>query len=125
MVENKDSVSIQFASEVLHFTWRTNHAAAMGSVYSTDKAGASFPALLQFNTDDHSLLYSVEAPDAIEPAGEDAYRIYRYSSGNRSAGIAYKGSYRAVALGFPIETLLTTEQRTDLISAVMAFFNND
>ena len=81
-----------------------------------------FPGMLQFNTDDHSPLYRVESPDAIEPSGDEAYRIYRYSSGYRSAGIAYKGSYCTVALGFPFETLVTDEQRTELISGIMDFF---
>jgi len=122
MVENKDSLAIRFASEVLHYSWRTNHATTVGSVYATNQAKIVFPGVLQFNTDDHASLYRVESPDAIEPAGEDAYRIYRYVSGNCSAGIAYKGSYSAVALGFPFETLLTAEQRTELISAIMKFF---
>ena len=122
MVENKDSLAIRFASEVLHYSWRTNHATVEGLVQATSRADSVFPGMLQFNTDDHSPLYRVESPDAIEPSGDEAYRIYRYSSGYRSAGIAYKGSYCTVALGFPFETLVTDEQRTELISGIMDFF---
>jgi hypothetical protein len=123
MVENKDSLAIRFASGILHYTWRTNHATTEGSVYATGQARDVFPEQLQFNTSDHSELYKVESPDAIEPAGEGAYRIYRYSSGNCSAGVAFKGSYRTVALGFPFETLLTAEQRVELMKRVMEFLN--
>ncbi|MBN1788953.1 MAG: xanthan lyase [Bacteroidales bacterium] len=124
MFENKDSLAIRFASEVLHYTWRTGHATVIGSVNATNQADSVFPGMLQFNTDYRSSLYRVESPDAIEPSGQGAYRIYRYSSGYRSAGIAFKGTYRIVALGFPFETLLTEEQRIGLISGIMEFFKN-
>jgi len=125
MIENHDSLAIRFAAEVLHYTWRTKHATTVGSVYATDQARNIFPEQLQFNTDNHPELYRVESPDAIEPAGEGAYRIYRYTSGNCSAGIAFKGFYHTVALGFPFETLLTAEQRAELMKRIMRFFNND
>ena len=124
MIENKDSVAMHFASDVLHYTWRTNHATKKGLACVTDQAAQLFPNQIQFNTDDHPDLYSVESPDAIEPSGEGAFRIYRYASGGSSAGIAYKGNYRTVVLGFPFETVLTEEQRVELISHIMKFFNN-
>lgn len=122
MVENADSLAIHFAEDILHFTWRTHHAAATGSVKVTDQATGHFPQHLLFNTDYHSEIYRVESPDAIEPAGEGSFRIYRYASGNRSAGVAYNGTYRTVALGFPFETLIHEEQRTELMSGIMKFF---
>jgi len=115
---------MHFASDVLHYTWRTNHATKKGLACVTDQAAQLFPNQIQFNTDDHPDLYSVESPDAIEPSGEGAFRIYRYASGGSSAGIAYKGNYRTVVLGFPFETVLTEEQRVELISHIMKFFNN-
>jgi hypothetical protein len=124
MMENSDSVAIQFATQVLHYTWRTHHATNIGSVYVTDRAVDLFPEQVMFNTADHGILYKVESPDAIEPAGTGAFRIYRYTSGNCSAGIAYKGSYCTVALGFPFECILTPQQRAELITRVMNFFEN-
>lgn len=124
MMENSDSVAIHFAAQVLHYTWRTHHATSHGAVYVTDQAGKLFPERIQFNTEDHGILYKVESPDAIEPAGAGAFRIYRYSSGNCSAGVAYKGSYRTVALGFPFECIHTPQQRAELITRVMNFFEN-
>ncbi len=123
MVENGDSLAIRFASAVLHYTWRTNHATTIGSVNITNKGRDLFPEKLAFNTDRRSELYRVESPDAIEPAGEGAFRIYRYDSGNCSAGIAYQGNYRTVALGFPFETIATAELRSDLMKRIMKFFS--
>jgi hypothetical protein len=122
MIENKDSLAIRFASDVLHYSWRTNHATRVGSVTVTDQAARFFPGQVQFNTADRPDLYKVESPDAIEPSGDGAIRIYRYTSGGCSAGVAYKGSYRTVVLGFPFETVLTDAQRTELMKRVMEFF---
>jgi hypothetical protein len=122
MTENNDSNAIRFAKDVLHYTWRTGHATNVGSVTATSMSESSFPVQMQFNTNDHPDLYKVESPDAIEPAGEGAWRLYRYSSGGRSAGVAYKGAYRTVALGFPFESILTEEQRTEMMKDVMRFF---
>jgi hypothetical protein len=124
MIENKDSLAIHFASEVLHYTWRTNHATKKGLACVTEQAARLFPDQIQFNTEYHPDIYSVESPDAIEPSGEGAFRIYRYASGGCSAGVAYKGAYRTVVLGFPFETVLYEEQRVDLISQIMKFFND-
>jgi len=125
MVENADSVAIRFAADVLHFTWRTHHAAADGSVKVTDQAAKHFPQIIQFNAGYHPEIYKVESPDAIEPAGEGSFRIYRYASGSRSAGVAYKGTYHTVALGFPFEALIHEEQRTELMSGIMKFFERE
>jgi hypothetical protein len=125
MAENHDSLAILFAAGVLHYTWRTGHATTVGLAETTDQAGDLFPERLVFNTGYHTDIYQTESPDAIEPAGEGAFRIYRYGSGKCSAGVAYSGSYRSVALGFPFETILAIEQRVALMSAIMAFFNEN
>jgi hypothetical protein len=124
MVENHDSLAIRFASEVLHYAWRTHHATRVGDIEATAQGRSVFPARLQFNTHSGSDLYSVESPDAIEPSGMGAGCIYRYTSGGCSAATAYKGSAHVVVLGFPFESVSTEQMRLDLISAVMKFFNN-
>jgi hypothetical protein len=122
MVENADSAAIHFAENVLHFSWRTNHATNVGLVSATSEAGSNFPNQLRFNTTLNEQVYKVESPDAIEPAGKGAFRIYRYDSGSRSAGIAYKGDYRTVVLGFPFETIISAEQREEMMKDIMGFF---
>ena len=122
MVENNDSIAIAFARDVLGFTWRSNFATTSGGVYATDQCPPSFPQQLTFNSDYDPEIYTVEAPDAIEPAGEDAWRIYRYSSGRTSAGVLKNGHHSTVVLGFPFETIISEQQRHELMREVMRFF---
>lgn len=124
MVEHNDSLAIRFASDVLHYSWRTHHASQPGEVYATDMGRNLnlFPGRIGFNTQLNAGIYRVESPDAIEPCN-DAFGICRYTSGNCSAGIAYDGAYRAVVLGFPFETISDDHQRTQLMKNIMLFFN--
>jgi hypothetical protein len=122
MVENHDSVAVDFAAEVLHFEWRTNHATKIGLVNATHQSSPFFPGYLQFNTGFNSPMYRVESPDAIEPSGRSAFRIYRYASGNATAGIAFAGEYRTVVLGFPFESIIDASQRTELMKGILKFF---
>jgi hypothetical protein len=122
MIENNDTAAIDFARDVLGFTWRTNFATTTGGVIATEQCPPSFPQQLTFNSDYDTDIYTVEAPDAIEPAGEDAWRIYRYSSGKTSAGILKNGNHRSVVLGFPFETIISEQQRHELMRQVMRFF---
>ena len=48
--------------------------------------------------------------------------IFRYAENNISAGVAYRGDYKTVVLGFPIETLETQEQIDCLIGEIARFF---
>lgn len=125
MVVNNDSTAIDFAREVLGFTWRTNHADNVGKVVATDMFLSSFPDELFFNSSYHTGVYSVEAPDAIEPAGENSFSIYRYGSNNASAGVIMTGRHKVLALGFPFETVLEEGLRMDLIKKIMSFFESD
>lgn len=123
MVENDDSIAIRFARDVLGFQWRTNFATKTGDVEATDQIPSSFPRHISFNTVYLPGIYTVEAPDAIEPAGEDSWRIYRYSSNLTSAGVIKSGRHRVVTLGFPFETIVSPDQRLLLMRQVMNFFN--
>ncbi|HJZ39040.1 MAG TPA: hypothetical protein VJ203_01600 [Bacteroidales bacterium] len=122
MVENQDSAAIRFAGETLHFSWRSNHATNLGYVYATGLAEKYFCPQLRFNTGSSPELYRVESPDAIEPAGEDAFCIYRYTYGTSSAATAYRGPWRVIVLGFPFETIDSHEQRVTFMRQVMDFF---
>lgn len=128
--EHKDTVSARFAKDVLKFIWRTNHATRMGKFYSTDYGKPWFDMAGSFNQWANSATYTVEAPDGIEPSGEGAFTIFRYNENNVSAGIAFKGNYRSVILGFPIEAMVSDREREQLLMQVMNFFgekvaNND
>ncbi|MBI9062867.1 MAG: hypothetical protein JEZ14_12855 [Marinilabiliaceae bacterium] len=119
----KDTIAEKFAREVLHYKWRTNHAVKSGQVYSTDYARPSFNANFSFNTAYHPSIYSVEAPDAIEPTGEGAITAWRYHENNSCAGILYNGKYKTVILGFPFETITSKEESHQLMQFILDFFN--
>ncbi len=121
-VLRKDTVAINFAEEVLHYRWRTNHAVRKGKIYTTDYAKPLLHGPWKFNTDYDPEIYAAESPDAIEPAGSDAICAFRYTENNTSAGIAYRGDYRVVVLGFPFETIADANQRVGFMKQVIDFF---
>jgi hypothetical protein len=114
-----DSALIKFAARVLHFLPRTGHAVRSGYVYATDYAKPSFSGKISFNTGYSGSIYTVEAPDAIEPSGKGALCAFRYSESNASAGIIYKGSYSTVVLGFPFETITDENERNVLMKQIL------
>jgi hypothetical protein len=69
----------------------------------------------QFNTSLDPVLYTVEGADALEPVDSTALTLFRYSENNMSAGVAYRGSYGVVSLGFPFETLVAPEMRDEIM----------
>ncbi|MCX6259490.1 MAG: N-acetylmuramoyl-L-alanine amidase, partial [Bacteroidia bacterium] len=116
-----DSTAIKFAGKTLHFLPRTGHAERTGKIYATDYAKPAFTGTFNFNTGYSPSIYSVEAPDAIEPAGKGAVCSFRYSENNTSAGVAFKGVYNTIILGFPFETILSEKQRELLMSQILNF----
>jgi len=119
---NKDSIDIAFAEDVLKYKWVTNHAVKTGGFFSVD---ANFLLSLQsfeFNTKYHPDIYTVEAPDAIEPADSLAKTILRYSENQFCAAVAYEGNYRVITFGFPFETIITKESRDIIMRAVLDYF---
>ena len=117
-----DEKDKKFAMEVLKYKWRTGQAARNGKVKGV---ASPFPAI-KGNYTYHQELnpesYVVESPDAIEPAVRGAFTVLRYSENNLSAGIAYKGDYKTCILGFPFESVRTSEEREQLMKAILAFF---
>ena len=116
-----DEEAQKFATEVLKYKWMTDLAAKNGAVKAT-QSPYDFKNSYTFHTTPNSAVYCVESPDGIVPASKDAWTIFRYSDNNISAGVAYKGSYNSVVLGFPIETLQSEEQIRSIINEVIKFF---
>ena len=51
------------------------------------------------------------------PVGDCAYTVMRYEENEISCGIAYRGDdYSTMVLGFPIESIKSSEQRDSLMS---------
>jgi N-acetylmuramoyl-L-alanine amidase len=122
MIVAGDSLAIQFTADVLHYKWRTNHATTLGSIRVTGEATGLFPGTLEFNTEGRARIYRVESPDGIEPEGAGAFRIYRYTSGGCTAGVACRGNYNTIILGFPFETIVEETMRTEMMAKTMQFF---
>ncbi len=117
-----DQADIDFAKEYLKYIFRTHHADKVGKVHSTDNE--FFKGKIEYNSDFSPLIYTVEAPDAIEPADKQAKTILRYTSNSTSAGVAYKDKYAVVALSFPFETIINLNQRSELLKSILLFFEN-
>ncbi len=111
----------KFAEDVLKYRFMTHYASTDGAVKSVANP-YGFKGNFTFNTELNDKIYTVEAADAIVPSSKEAYTIFRYTENNISAGVAYKGNYRCVSLGFPIETLKTGEEIERIISEVIDFF---
>ncbi len=110
----------QFAQNVLGIYWDAGQAARTGRVLSTD--GRFWPRVeaLIFNQGYNPGVYTVEAPDALNPVS-GARTIFRYAENSFSAGVAFRGAHRTVVLGFPFETIISRNQRDRLMKAVLDF----
>jgi hypothetical protein len=118
-----DSTALKFAEGTLHFIPRTGHAVRTGKVYATDYAKPHFEGSFSFNTGFSPSVYTVEAPDAIEPSGKGAVCSFRYSENNSSAGIAFRGGYNNVITGFPFESIPDEKERDVLMNQILEFLN--
>jgi hypothetical protein len=122
--EPNDTITAAFAKEILHFTWRTGHASKGGAFYTTDYARKWFNGKWNFNTGYDPDIYTVEAPDGIEPVGKNAITAFRYGENNVSAGIVFNGNYRIVAMGIPFEAILNSTDRQSLMQQIINFFES-
>lgn len=119
---SNDSTDIRFAQKTLKYKWVTHHAAKRGECFAPDGKWLPKNEILYFNTDYHPQIYTVEAPDAVEPVDTTGRVILRYTENQFSAGVIYDGEYKIVALGFPFETIISDKQRTQLMANIMQFF---
>lgn len=120
---NNDKGVQEFVKNTLKYFWRTNFASKTGEVKSVQSL-YNFQGEFSFQTIPNSQSYSAEAPDGIEPSGTGAWTIMRYSDNNISAAVAYKGDYKTVSLGFPIETLKSEEQIDSIVEQIVNFFES-
>lgn len=112
----------KFAIDVLKYRWRASRAARCDHVKSVPSPFENLKGNYTYHNELNTESYAVESPDAIEPT-KGAYTIMRYTENNLSAGIAYRGSYKTVVLGFPFETIRTEEERNELMDNILQFFN--
>jgi hypothetical protein len=112
-----------FARHSLKFNWITDHAVRNGKVFTPLNSIIKFPAEFEFNTEYRSDIYRVEAPDAIGPSA-GSKTILRYKENGMSAAVAYAGSFKIVAMGFPFETITGQTERDEIMNRILQFFKN-
>ncbi|MCD4710171.1 MAG: fibronectin type III domain-containing protein, partial [Bacteroidales bacterium] len=106
---------------LLKFKWRTSNASRLGQFYSMDPEFAGRSDQFRFNTVTDPILYTVEGADALEPVDSTAITLLRYSENNMSAGVAYRGEYGVVALGFPFETIVNQVMRDIIMKKTLNY----
>jgi len=109
---------------LLKFKWRTSNASRLGQFYSMDPEFAPMDQQFRFNTGIDPVLYTVEGADALEPVDSTAVTLMRYSENNMSAGVAFRGAYGIVALGFPFETIVDQEMRDIVMKRALNYLLN-
>lgn len=117
----EQSVAKTFVQDILGYKWLTNYGDRSGVVRSVDKT-FSMSGSLFYNNDYSETCYRVENPDGIIPASASAHTILRYRGSGISAGTAYdSGSWRVVALGFPLETVSPGVPLSQFISLTLQY----
>lgn len=119
--ENANNEDKAFAADVLKYKWRVGRAAVEGKVKAVLSPFASIEGNYEFYTKLNSISYAVESPDAIEPAGDNCYTVFRYTENNLSAGVAYLGDYKTCILGFPFEVIKDEAGRDNLMKSILSF----
>lgn len=113
--EDKD-----WAQNTLKYKWRNNNGAVTGKIKAVPSPFESIHGNYEYYNELNSESYVVEHPDAIEPAGDNSFTVFRYSENNLSAGTFYKGdTYRTCILGFPIESVKEQEKRNELVKQIL------
>jgi len=114
-----------FVEKILKYKFRTSQASVTGEVNVVNSPFNFFKKDdLTFYDQPNSVSYFVESPDAIEPVGEGSFTICRYAENSLSAAVAYAGTYKTCAFGFPFETLQSEKDRAKLMESILLFFSS-
>ncbi len=115
-----DTADKEWAESTLKYKWRNNYGAVTGKVKSVASPFKSLTGDYNYYHELNSESYVVENPDAIEPVGDNAFTVYRYTENNLSAGTFFKGNrYSTCILGFPIESVKEESKRNELIKGIV------
>lgn len=110
----------EWAQQWLKYKWRNNYGAVNGKIKAVASPFNSIKGNYEYYNTLNSESYVVEHPDAIEPADENAFTIFRYTENNLSAGILYKGEkYSTAILGFPIESIKGENYRNKILMGLL------
>lgn len=119
---NSSQSDRDFLRDVLHVEWRADRAAQNGELVGCFSPALSISGKYDFAQNINDSIYEVESPDALVPASKNAFTVMRYAQNSNSAAVAFADkNYRSVVCGFPFETILTMEQRVDLMQQIFNF----
>lgn len=115
-----------FVKEVFGYRYLTGHASRLGQVEPFNGGGWTFRSVkepFQYQSTPCPEIYCVENPDGIVPVSKKAFSTLRYSGSNVSAATAFnQGKYKAVSIGFPLETVKDKSVRDALIADALSWF---
>ena len=120
--------SIEFAEDVLGFTWVRGHASKNCSVqFLPQRDTLGFNAgdgTFSVNTEYAKPVYRVVSPDGIAPSSDSGRIISEYTDSRIPSGISYTSpsGYRTTCFGFPVEALASEEEIFRIISSTLKFF---
>jgi hypothetical protein len=120
-----DRDAIDFAHNILGYSWRTSRATNVGQVRATDQGNRIFLSDFDFETQPNEKIYHVEAPDAIEPAGAGSRIVFRYGTNAASAAVLHQSQHKAFSMGVPFEAITDPLKRDNLMKRIMLFFENN
>ncbi len=115
----------EFARSVLGYNWRVGQASTEGQAYEVDSRFKAFQhGSYDFSNVLNEDLYAVESPDSFYPSDKNTgATIMRYSENNLVAGTAMVApTHRTVVIGFPFETIRSSDGRGNLMKQILDFF---
>ena len=113
----------EFIRETLKYKWISTRGSSSGIVRGAhNRAGFPEAFTCAFPVRPNPESYCVESPDGLIPADPAATTILRYADTNISAAVFYKGPYRVIALGFPLEIVTDPRRREQLMAELVKLF---
>lgn len=111
-----------FIQHYLGYTWLTGYASRTGVVNPLRGAPIAVNRSLQYYHTRNEKRYCVETPDGINPV-KGARTFLRYGDTNVSAAVCHApGPWKAVSLGFPLETVTEDEDLQELLGKILTYF---
>jgi len=122
---NNDQQGQAFAKEVLGFEALNGRASLDGTVMTVDSPDsrlANDGQCWEFVNRLNDGQYAVESPDAIRASDSRGFTWLRYGENGLPAAIASdRGGYRTVVMGFPIEAMTYSSDRTNLMQRILDY----
>jgi N-acetylmuramoyl-L-alanine amidase len=85
--------------------------------------GSIFDGIGSFAFDDGSIFYDAEFPDRLGTVGGSTAALTYVGGTGGTAAVVFDGVSQVVNLGFPFETITSATRRSEIMGAVVAFFD--